>query len=226
MWIHLHLARSGHLADRLRSASVGPFIRSFSLRHPMHIRLATAAALLGASSIVCSPDLAAQQRRDPTPAARAAADVQLWFGELEQLHGRLQETQGRALRDPQLATSQAELGTRIKQAMERMDPAFAQDLARMESMEAEAAAAQQARDSARLRALGGEAQRMERRFATVQARVLQQPEIAAQVATFQQKLERRMAALDPESDRLIARLRELEARIAQHAPTLLAATQQ
>lgn len=183
----------------------------------MSIRTLAATALLGVSSILCSAELAGQQRRDPGAAARAAADVQAWFGEREELHTRLQEIQDRALRDPSIAAGQAELGARIKEAMERADPTFARDLARMDSMEAEAAAAQQQRDSARLRQLGGEALQMERRFALAQERALQQPEIAAGVAAFQRNLERRMAALDPEADQLITRLRALEARIARHA---------
>lgn len=171
-----------------------------------------AAALIGLAALAAPSGLAAQEKKEA--AARASAEVQSWFGELEQLHGRLQELQEQALQDPQIGAAQMELGNMIKQAMEKADPALAKNISRMQAMETEAAAAQQKGDVARLQQLGAEAQQIERQFALAQQKVLQQPEIASRVATFQQSLERKMVALNPDTEKLIVRFRELEAKLA------------
>ena len=65
--------------------------------------------------------------------------------------------------------------------------------------------------------LGAEAERIQRGFLAAQQRVLQQPEIAAQVTAFQQRLQRKMVELDPAAERIITRFRELETRLAAEA---------
>jgi hypothetical protein len=172
------------------------------------------AALLGLALVAPPKSLEAQERTQAAVAVRNAADVQAWFGELEQLQSQLRDIQQQALQDPQLVTAQAELGSRIKDAMQKADPALAKSLARMDGMEAEAAAAQQKGDAARLQQIAADAQQIQRQFVAVQERVLQQPDIAAQIAAFQQRLERRMSEISPASEKLIARFRDLQAKIA------------
>src|SRR3712207_1888860 len=106
-----------------------------------------AAALFGLALIASPHDLAAQEKHSSAKAARDAAEVQSWFGEIEQLHGKLQELQEQALQDPQIHAAQAELGNLIKQAMEKSDPTLAKSFARMQAMETEAASAQQKGDT-------------------------------------------------------------------------------
>ena len=179
-----------------------------------------AAAFLGLALAVAPGPVTGQEKPDAGAAAaasRAAADVQDWFGELESLHGKLEDLQAEALRDAQLSAARTELGNRIRLAMERADPDLARGLARMEAMELEATAAQQKSDGAKLQQLGAEAREIERQFSASQERVLQQPEIAAQVSAFQERLERRMVELNPDTEKLIARFRELEARLDRAA---------
>jgi predicted nucleic acid-binding Zn-ribbon protein len=171
------------------------------------------AALLGLALVAPARSLHAQAKPDQAVAVRAAADVQAWFGEMEQLQTQLREIQLQALEDPQLNAAQTELGAKIRDAMQKADPALAKGLTRMDAMEAEAGAAQQKGDAARLQQLAAEAQQIQRQFVAVQERVLQQPDIAAQLASFQQKLERKMAELNPASEKLVARFRELETKL-------------
>ena len=108
-------------------------------------------ALLGLALVVLPAALHAQSGANA--ALRNAAEVEAWFGELDQLHGQLEVLQSRALDDPQLSAAQAELGARIKLVMDRLDPTLQRSLTRMEAMEAEVAAAGQRRDSAKLQQL-------------------------------------------------------------------------
>jgi hypothetical protein len=175
-------------------------------------------ALLVGGLLGANP-LAAQQAPQAAAARATTENVQAWFGELEQIHEQLEEIQIRALQDPELSAAQAELGEQIKDAMERADPSLPERLARMEHMEEEAAVAQQTGNTAKLLELGAEAEGIQRQFLTAQEKALEQPEIAARVTAFQRTLERKMIELNPETQGLISRFRELEARlIAESGP--------
>jgi hypothetical protein len=176
-------------------------------------------ALLGLALLLVPPTLHAQARPEAGAAVRNAAEVEAMFGELDKLHAQLEDIQTRALEDPQIAAAQDELGARIKLAMERIDPTLQRGLDRMDAMEAEVSAATQRRDAARLQQLGAEAEQIQKQFISAQERALQQPEIAALVTSFQEKLERKMMELSPQSERLVARFRELQTRLAEQAQT-------
>ena len=87
----------------------------------------------------------------------------------------------------------------------------------MDAMEAEALAAEERGDHARLQQLGAEVDQIQRAFLAAQERALQQPEVAAQVSAFQQRLQRKMIELDPAAAHVLTRFRELEARLAAEA---------
>ena len=178
---------------------------------PLRIAVALATAL------AALPGTLAAQQRTAAEARAVAADVQAWFGELEELHTRLETLQARALDDPQVGAAQEELGDSIRATMERIDPSVAGAITRMDAMEEEATAARQRGDEARLQELGAEAERIQRAFVAAHERALQQPEIAAQVSAFQQRLQRKMLELDPATERILSRFRELETRLAAEA---------
>jgi hypothetical protein len=170
-------------------------------------------ALLFGAVVLGSDRLEAQQNPGAATARATAENVQAWFGELGEIHEQLEEIQVKALQDPELSAAQAELGEQIKQAMEQADPMLAEKLARMETMEQEAAAAQQTGNTAKLMELGAEAEGIQRQFLAAQEKALEQPAIAARVTAFQQHLERKMSEVNPDTQKLIARFRELEARL-------------
>ena len=174
-------------------------------------------ALLGLALSVLPATLQAQARPEAGAAVRNAAEVEAWFGELDKLHAQLEEIQTRALEDPQIAAAQDELGARIKLAMERIDPNLQRGLDRMDAMEAEASAATQRRDAAKLQQLSTEAEQIQKQFVAAQERALQQPEIAALVTAFQERLEKKMLELNPQSERIVARFRELQTKLAEQA---------
>lgn len=147
-------------------------------------------------------------------AAPTNTQIQEWFVEMQELHGRLGALQTRALQDPQLHAEQEALGVSIKTAMEKFDPRLQQSLARMQSLESEAVAAEQAGDEAKIEELEAEAQAIQEQFLLAQQHALQDSAIASRVQSFQTKLERKMSQLDPQAEALIARFQELEMKLA------------
>lgn len=150
----------------------------------------------------------------PAQQAGAAPEVQGWLTEIQQLHTRLEALQRKALEDPQISAQQQTLGTTIKAAMEKLDPSLEQTLERMPQLEAQAAEAERGGDQAKLQQLGLEVQQIERRFMTAQQKALEQPDLAARVLDFQEKLQSKMLEVDPEAPKLISRFQELETKLA------------
>lgn len=156
---------------------------------------------------------AAALAQTPAPADPSEEQVEAWFNEFQQVHQQLEGIQAEALQDPALNAAQEELGEEIQLAMATADPNLDQRVARVQAIEAEAAAAQQEGDVERLQELMGEAQDIQNHFMQVQAATLEQPAIATKLAAFQEQLEARMIDINPEAQALMTRFRELEQRI-------------
>lgn len=180
-------------------------------------------ALLPTLLLAVLPVALTAQQPTPAPAAPQGPpqEVQGWLTELQQLHGRLEGIQQKALADPSLSKAQETLGTSIRQAMQTIDPALEQGMARIKALETEASSAQQQGDQTKLQAISLEAQQIQQKFMTAQQKALAQPELAAQVEAFQNQLEKKMREVDPEAEKLIARFQELEQKLTaamQSAP--------
>jgi chromosome segregation ATPase len=168
------------------------------------IKSLTSRVLLAASVLVAVPALAsAQQVQLPEQ-----EEVNSWLEEIQGLHVQLEGLQMRALQDPQLQAAQQSLSEDIDAAMKAIDPQFDEKLGRFEALEAEAGS-------------------IHEHLMTLQGRVLEQPEIASQVAAYQeaqlpdaermaavqalnQALESAMEQLDPQLEERVARLGALE----------------
>jgi hypothetical protein len=158
--------------------------------------------------------LAAQQRSAaPSPAAKDP-QAQAWLSELQVLNAKLEALQARALQDPQLMAAQQALGGSIKTEMNRIDPTLEQSMARGKQLQTQAIAARQKGDDATLRQLAGEMQQIQQRFFSVQQRVVQEPALAAQLKSFQDRVQKRMTALDATTPTMIARFTELQGKLA------------
>lgn len=130
--------------------------------------------------------------------------------EQQQIQARLQAIQARALQEPALQAAQDSIGSLLTATMERVDPTFKAQAARAEALKAEVAAAQQAGDNAKLNQLAAEAEQLQQGFAASRQRALQDPQMAAAIQAFQQRIVARMVELDPETQALLARLQELK----------------
>lgn len=190
------------------------------------IRMMRAGAA-AAAVLVLPAVLQAQQRtvdvrvpgsvRAPSAATGSAtrAEARAWYDELQRIGGRLQAVHARALEDAQLREAQESLFAEIKERMERVDPGLAGLVDRAQAIEAEARRAREAGDRTRLRALATEASQIQGRFLAARGRVMAQPEIAARIRAHEAQLHRRMLQVEPELDQLLARSRELQARLVR-----------
>lgn len=138
---------------------------------------------------------------------------------VEQIQARLQAIQARALQEPALKAAQDSIGTEMTATMERVDPTFRAQAARAESLKAEVAAAQEAKDNAKLNQLAAEANQLQQGFAATRQRAMQDPQMAARIKAFQERIVARMVELDPETQTLLTRLQELRSGAqAQQTP--------
>lgn len=174
--------------------------------------------LLVALALVALPAAGtAQQRKSAPAAARPApaqqANPQAWMTELQQLHGQLQGLQARALQDPKLRASQQTLGTSMQAAMQKADPTLVQALNRGKELEAAARAAQAQKDTVKLRKLAMEAQQLQQRFVVAQQTAMKQPQLSAQLVSFEAALRQKMTQLDPQTPKLLSRFEELQGKL-------------
>jgi hypothetical protein len=165
-----------------------------------------------------APAAPAQQAAQAQPAAAAqtgpTAEQQAWLAELQQIGGRLQTAQMKALEDPALRSLQEALGTEIKAAMEKRDPGLTGVAQRVQTMEAEARKAQENGDAAKLQQLTQEAQQIEMRFVKAQNEALQDSALAARAQAFEQRVEKKVLEIEPSAHQLMARGQELQQKLA------------
>lgn len=169
--------------------------------------------ILALSTLAAAPTALSAQVAAPAQApvdSAAAAQIQGWLAEIQQINGRLQELQQRAMQDPELAAEQEALGARIRTAMEEADPELQPSLERVEDLQAEAVAAEQQADTARLMEIGQELRQIEGQFMSAQQEALAQPQISSGLEAFQVALQSKLVELDPEAPQLIARFQELQ----------------
>lgn len=155
----------------------------------------------------------------PSPTAAASAEARGWYAELQRITARLQTVHNEALKDNELRSQQQALFESIRVAMLRSDSRLDSLESRVVAMRREAATAQQRGDQARLRALRQELAQIQTRVMNVQKAVMQQPAIVQRTQEFEGRLRGRMLQLEPQTDQLLERARELQGR-------LLRATQQ
>jgi hypothetical protein len=160
--------------------------------------------------LIAPAALAAQQ---PTPQPQPTPEVQGWIVELQQLEQRLAPIHEQAMQDTVLQQAQTDLNAAIVAALLRSGPEVQADLRRIETIQPEVAAAQEAGDEEQLRRLVTEAQQLQQRLTEAQMQVLQQPELAARADDFQTQLQARMVQIDAQAEVMMQRFVELQARL-------------
>lgn len=172
-----------------------------------------------AAALALPATLAAQARpmaaRPATPSANASAEARTWLNELQRISARLQAAHNRAMEDAQLRAAQEAFMRDVKASMQRTDPGLDVLATRVRTIQAEGAAAQQRGDRARLRTLNQELSQIQARFMTAQENVMKQPAMAQRAKQLEERLHARMLQVEPETDRLIARGKDLQSRLAR-----------
>lgn len=154
--------------------------------------------------------------RGLAPPAGARESVINWYGELQSISGHMQRVHDRALQDPALRQARDRLMSVIQGAMDRADPELPRLYTRVGQIQVEMDAARARNDPARFQALEMEQAQIQARFMRVRGTVLRQPDIAQQVRAYEEQLRRRMIQIEPLTDNLLSRSRELQ-RLLQQA---------
>ncbi|MFL5384414.1 MAG: hypothetical protein ACJ8GN_17980 [Longimicrobiaceae bacterium] len=182
----------------------------------MTIRLTRAAAMAAALTL---PAALQAQRARPVdaratlPATSAETSARALFVELQQIQARLQAAHNRVMQDAGVRGQQEAFMRDVKAAMLRVDPGLDALATRVEGMRGQAEAAQRSGDRQTLQRLNGELVTIQQRFVRAQQQVLGQPAMMQRAQQLEQTLHARMLQVEPETDRLLARGRALQARL-------------
>lgn len=143
-------------------------------------------------------------------AAQAAPDEGTLLAELRQIQQQLAEIERRVITEtPELRERGRQLEARVIAAMTEADPETPTHLARLEAMPAEVQAAEERNDRSRLEELAGEARGIRERLDRAQAAALAREEVASEVSSYQAEVLRKMVEVEPRTEQLLARAREL-----------------
>lgn len=148
--------------------------------------------------------------RSMAPRPGASESVINWYGELQSLSAHLQRVHDQALRDAALRRTRDQLMVLVQTAMDAADPELPRLAQRVGQLQGEMESARQGGDLPRFQALEQERARIQARFMRVRASVLRQPEIARQTREYEDTLRARMIQIDPLTENLLTRSRELQ----------------
>jgi hypothetical protein len=180
------------------------------------IRLSRAAVV--AAALILPAALQAQSaNRQPArpnqPVAIGEASARAWYTELQQIQARLQSAHNRVMQDPQVRGQQQVFMRDVQAAMLRVDPGLEGVPARVEAMQEQAITAQRRGDWGQLRQLNFDLVSIQQRVMRAQQAVMQQPGLSQRARQLEQLLHVRMLQVEPETDRLIARGKDLQQRL-------------
>lgn len=180
-------------------------------------RIVSAAAL--SAALFLPAVLGAQARtvnaRAAAPAASSNASAREMMAEMQRIQARLQVVHNQVMQDPAMRSSQEAFMRDVKAAMLRVDPGLDALARRVEGMQQQVVAAQQRRDARAIQQLSTELAPIQQRFMRAQEQVMRQPAIATRARQIEAQLHTRMLRVEPETDRLLARGKELQARLMQ-----------
>jgi hypothetical protein len=167
----------------------------------------------GAQVRTMSAEVPAARKASPVTDARES--VISLYGELQSISGHLQRVHERALQDGSLRLARDQLMRAVQQAMDEEDPELPRLFVRAGQIAGEMQGAQQRGDAARYQALEHERAQLQARFMRVRATVMRQPEIARQSRAYEEQLRGRMIQIEPLTENLLARSRELQRQVQE-----------
>lgn len=130
--------------------------------------------------------------------------------ELRQVRKELSSISQRAMEDSALRRRLEDIRAMIDEAMREMSPRAGEQMERMDSIRSQAQAAQTEGDTARLRSLMMEAQKLQRSLKKLRSKAMQQEDVAAALEEFQSALREKMRQIDPGADSLMERADSLQ----------------
>jgi hypothetical protein len=187
------------------------------------LRIACRAAL-AAALLVGLPAVAKEPASPPTPApappapaqtapAAPATDPMAIQQELVQIQQRLVAAEQEAMKDPALKALQADLQQQIEREMAEVEPTYEAKIERIDEIRTRLDQSQQAGDQAAVEQLITEGTKLQRELEAAQGKVLEDEQVAAKVAQFEEKLHAQMLEVEPETDKLVERANALVAKL-------------
>lgn len=178
-------------------------------------RAAALAAALTVPAVLHAQTPRQASVRLPTGGNQASAngEARTLYNEFQQIQARLQAAHNRVMQDPQVRGQQEAFMRDVKAAMLRVDPGLDALAARVETMQGQAQAAQQRGDRAELQRLNADLGTIQQRFIRAQQQVLRQAALRTRAQQLEETLHARMLRVEPETDRLLARGREIQSRL-------------
>jgi hypothetical protein len=179
--------------------------------------------VLAVLSLSIAPALAvsAQTPAPPPPAGANAVDdsTAALFQEYQSTLQQLGQLQVQALQtDASLEAHRTTIDTLIITTMADIDPETRPNIERLDSLAAQARAAQQARDNAAVDALMGPMMTLRGELEAAQSEALQRPEVQSAIQGFEDAMLAAIVAIDPGAAALQARLEELETALSSVLP--------
>lgn len=174
----------------------------------MHIRAARVPCAAVIALLIAGAPAFGQQ---PAPPREPASDsVRALVEEAQQIQYRLARIQEKALeRNPDLRAEGDSVQSSIDAAMREADPRLGEKLRRLDDLRSKFVEARRANDMEEARSLLREAQEIQKRVARTHGEVVKRKEIARRMEAFERRMLAAMNDVDPETDRLIARLDEI-----------------
>lgn len=125
--------------------------------------------------------------------------------EIQQVNQQLQKIQQQALQDSTLQAEQLELQELIGSAARQEDPEYQKKEDRLNELQKKMQQAQQNQDTAQMRSLMMEGQKLRRDVRQTQQQVTQRDSIDAAIQEFREQMEQKMVEIDPKAEELLER---------------------
>lgn len=141
--------------------------------------------------------------------------------EMRQLQKQLSSISEQAMQDTALQQQLQEVRDLINRTVRDISPEAAQTMDRMDSIRGQLQTAQTQGDTARLRSLIMEAQKLQQALQKYEAKAMQQEDVAAAVKEFQNALREQMREVNPDADSLMDRADSLRQEMQNQAQGML-----
>ena len=175
------------------------------MKKTLYTAALTALALVVPASLIAQEPAPPAQEMDPEVAALVT--------EMQEIQQQLAPVQQQVMQDPAIAQQLQEVQTSVEEAMREEDP---QLFERLDRVQADLQAAQEAGDQERLQAISAEAQGMQQELQTLQETAIARPEIRQQVDAFEAAQRERMIEIDPAAGDLLDRAEEIQEELMRH----------
>ncbi len=170
--------------------------------------VATAMALL-----LASPGLA---QTGPPTEDQLTPEVRAMLEELEETQERLEELQDQALAgSPPLRELQENMADVVSRTLQQIEPEYDRLLERLNQLQREGVAAQQAQDVQKYQEVMTEAQQIQIRIEAAQDETFERPEVSRAVTAYQELLIEEMTKINPVAPLLRNRMEELVAELTR-----------